>query len=474
MFQSPQVEFQSSSLTSGVSLAHTISALTYALDLTEGHQPGHCIRACWIATRLAQAIGLKADMLRDVYYAALVKDLGGSANASQVAQLFLGNDIKLKQDFSLIGPEPEDFNQFIMTRVGVGASDHLRESAVADLLANADSVMTEIIEKRSSRGAEISRQLRLSDDVAQAITHLDEHWDGSGFPLGIAGEAIHIGARIALLSQVADIFFIAGGPRAAMVEVMRRSGTWLDPNLCDSFQRLASSPIFWTALGAKGLDQQIVLLDPAADATVVGEDYLDEIVAAFGQVIDAKSKFNCGLSARVGLYADMIARHIGVNDASRRRICHAAALRDIGNLGVSSAILDKPGPLDEVEWLEIRNHVTITGEILGRVAAFNDMAMVAAAHHERLDGAGYPMKIDNMMISMESRIITVADIFGALTAVRPYRAALSVNDALHIMAAEVGAAIDPHCFYALQMGLASGSAQKSLAHLVSSPAEIAG
>ena len=83
----------------------------------------------------------------------------------------------------------------------------------------------------------------------------------------------------------------------------------------------------------------------------------------------------------------------------------------------------------------------------------HDMALIDGSHHERLDGKGYPLGLDDRSISIESRIITVADIFDALTADRPYRAALAVDEALHIMAGEVGTAIDPRCFHALQMAL---------------------
>ena len=85
MFQSPQLDF-AVDVTSQTSLAEILSAFSYALDLTEGQPAGHSIRACWIGTKLAQAIGLKDAALRDVYYAVLLKDLGCSVNAARVAR----------------------------------------------------------------------------------------------------------------------------------------------------------------------------------------------------------------------------------------------------------------------------------------------------------------------------------------------------------------------------------------------------
>ena len=466
MFQSPQLDFQ---IDTGAhtSLSEILSAFSYALDLTEGQPAGHSIRACWMGTKLAQAIGLNDAALRDVYYAVLLKDLGCSVNAARVTEMFVGNDRDLKRDFKLIGPNPEDFGEFIMTKVGVDADAATRDEAVANLLANAGAIMTDIIDTRCTRGADIARRLRFSDDVAQAIAHLDEHWDGSGLPQGIAGEDIHIGGRIAQLAQIADIFYMTGGANAALAEIMRRSGTWLDPKLAASFMQLASSPVFWTALESETIAQDLFALEPATQRVDVDEDYLDDIADAFGQVIDAKSSFTSGHSERVGYYADAIAAFLDFDAADRRRLRRAAILHDVGKLGVSSAILEKPGKLDSEEWREMQSHADHTTHILSQIGVMHDMALIAGSHHERLDGKGYPLGLDARTISIESRIITVADIFDALTADRPYRAAMPVEQALHIMAGEVGSAIDPQCFYALQMALDKGLPEKALPRLSS-------
>ncbi len=466
MFQSPQLDFRID-VGSETSLSEILSAFSYALDLTEGQPAGHSIRACWIGTKLAQAIGLDGAALRDVYYAVLLKDLGCSVNAARVTEMFVGNDRDLKRDFKLIGPNPEDFGEFVMTKVGVDADAETRGEAVANLLANAGEIMTDIMDTRCTRGADIARQLRFSDDVAQAIAHLDEHWDGSGLPLGISGEDIHIGGRIALLAQIADVFYMTGGANAALAEIMRRSGSWLDPKLAETFLRLAATPVFWTALESGTIAQDLFALEPATQRVEVDEDYLDDIADAFGQVIDAKSSFTSGHSERVGSYADAIAAFLGFADADRRRLRRAAILHDVGKLGVSSAIIEKPGPLNAEEWREMREHADHTTHILGQIGVMHDMALIAGSHHERLDGKGYPLGLDARSISIESRIITVADIFDALTADRPYRAAMPVDEALHIMAADVGSAIDPECFYALQMALDKGLPDKALPKLSS-------
>lgn len=466
MFQSSQRQFQTGT-GNATSLSEILSAFSYALDLTEGQPAGHSIRACWIGTKLAQAIGLSEAALRDVYYAVLLKDLGCSVNAARVTEMFVGNDRDLKRDFKLIGPNPEDFGEFITTKVGVDADDATRDGAVANLFANAAAIMTDIMDARCTRGADIARQLRFSDDVAQAIAHLDEHWDGSGLPLGISGEDIHVGGRIALLAQIADVFYMAVGANAALAEIARRSGSWLDPDLVAVFLQIANAPEFWTALESGTIAQDLFALEPATQRVEVDEDYLDDIAAAFGQVIDAKSSFTGGHSERVGNYADAIAAYMGFDDADRRRLRRAAILHDVGKLGVSSAIIEKPGKLGPDEWREMRSHADHTTHILSQIGVMHDMAMIAGSHHERLDGKGYPLGLDARSISIESRIITVADIFDALTADRPYRAAMPVDEALGVMAGDVGSAIDPDCFYALQMVLEKGLPDKALPKLSS-------
>ena len=149
-----------------------------------------------------------------------------------------------------------------------------------------------------------------------------------------------------------------------------------------------------------------------------------------------------------------MAAALGLSAPRRRWLKRGALLHDVGKLGVSNAVLDKPGKLDELEWEQVRAHAQHTQTILSRIGAFSELAQVASAHHERLDGGGYPLGLAGDAIALETRIITVADIFDAISADRPYRAAVSVQQTLHIMAKSVGTAIDALCFEALKQVVA--------------------
>ena len=183
------------------------------------------------------------------------------------------------------------------------------------------------------------------------------------------------------------------------------------------------------------------------------DDYLDDISAAFGQVVDSKSPYTSGHSARVALYTDMIAEVLGLSHERRRWLKRGALLHDVGKLGVSNSVLDKPGKLDDEEWAAVKAHAVYTETILSRINAFSELARVSAAHHERLDGKGYPRGLMADEICLETRIITTADIFDAITAERPYRGAIPIPRTLEMMAENVGTAIDERCFEALKQAL---------------------
>jgi HD-GYP domain-containing protein (c-di-GMP phosphodiesterase class II) len=265
------------------------------------------------------------------------------------------------------------------------------------------------------------------------------------------------------MAQVIDVFFTASGPAAAIEEVRRRRGRWFDPALADAFLALAKNVDFWRRLGAADLEADLFAMEPAMQTQAVDDDYLDDIATAFGQVVDAKSPYTSGHSGRVAQYTDQIARTLGLPPDRRRWLKRAALLHDVGKLGVSNAILDKPGKLDAAEWQAVQQHAAHTEAILGRIHSFRTLAKIAGAHHERLDGGGYPKGLGAHQITLETRIITTADVFDAITAERPYRGAVPIPKTLAMMRENVGTALDADCLRALEISVAgSGLASPGL------------
>ncbi len=439
-------------------LAELLSALSYALDLTEGQPPGHCVRACWIGLHIGREIGLDGASLSDLYYTLLLKDLGCSSNAARICELYLTDDLTFKRDFKEVGSSLPEVLRFVISHTGVGTGLAERVRTLVNVVQNGGEFARDLIETRCLRGATIARQMRFSARVADGIQSLDEHWNGGGKPLGLSGKAIPVASRIALLAQVVDVFHNAVGPKATLQEVRKRAGTWFDPALVLALERVAEEPGFWAKLHAQDIEQAIFALEPAQATATIDEDYLDDIVTAFAQVVDAKSPYTHGHSERVAQFTDLIARELGLAADHRRWLKRAALLHDIGKLGISNTLLDKPQRLEPQEFATVQRHASLGEGILTRVKALADIAPVAGAHHERLDGGGYPRGLKGDEITLDTRILTVADIFDALTADRPYRAALSVETALGIMARDVGTAIDAHCFDALTAAVTRSTA----------------
>ena len=216
---------------------------------------------------------------------------------------------------------------------------------------------------------------------------------------------------------------------------------------------LAPQDAFWAMLSSDKMAEAVLTLEPTCCEVPLDDDYLDDIATAFGQVVDSKSPYTSGHSARVALYTDLIAESMGVDAARRRWLKRGALLHDVGKLGVSNCVLDKAGALDATEWVAVRAHAQLTEDILSRISAFRELAKIAGAHHERLDGKGYPRGLMADEIALETRIITTADIFDAITAERPYRGAVPIAQTLDMMAKTVGTALDPACFAALRQAM---------------------
>ena len=442
-----------------VSLAEILGAFSHALDMTEGQPEGHCVRACWVGMHIGAEIGLSEKELWELYYTVLLKDLGCSSNAARICQLYLADDISFKRDFATVDPSLIAAIGFVVSHTGLKAGLVERFRALSNIFTRSNEIVRELTQTRCQRGADIARKLRFSETVAEGIANLDEFWDGKGHPAGVSGRTIPVYSRIALLSQVVDVFFKSAGMQAALDEARKRSGSWFDPSLVAAFESVARQPAFWEGLASPDIRTRLCALEPPQLRIPVDESYLDDIAAAFGQVVDAKSPYTSGHSTRVGLYSDLIATQMGLDPARRRWLSRGALLHDVGKLGVSNTILDKPGKLEGEEWVEMQRHAAHTHTILSRITAFSELAAVSAAHHERLDGKGYPLGLKDTQITLETRIISVADFFDALTADRPYRSAMPLEKALSIMSGQVGPAIDGAVFEALTQVLELGAAE---------------
>jgi HD-GYP domain-containing protein (c-di-GMP phosphodiesterase class II) len=421
-----------------IALSGVIGALSYALDIAEGQPPGHAARSCMIGMRLAEELGLPARERSDLFYALLLKDAGCSANAERMAALFEADDRSAKASSKLIDWTSPRASLLWSLRVAAPSGGLRQRLRVLRALRDEGDVTRKFMQARCDRGAEIARMLFLSEETAAAIRSLDEHWDGCGLPDGLRGEQIPLAARILCLAQTVEVFHASGGVAAARTVARRRRGRWFDPQLVRAFERICDDRRFWTALEAP----DVSAWEPADVALSADDARLDRIAEAFARVIDAKSPFTARHSERVAEIAEGIGAILGFDFDERARIRRAGLLHDIGKLAISNRILDKPGKLTDEEFAIVRTHPVFSLQILQRAACFAPLAELAANHHERLDGTGYPRGLDAGSLDLPMRVLAVADVYEALTASRPYRGPMAPDEALAIVSGSVPAHLD--------------------------------
>lgn len=317
-------------------------------------------------------------------------------------------------------------------------------------LTRETNISQQLFQARCTQSARILGMLDFVPATVQAVAALDEHWDGMGQPAGLHGDAIPVLGRIACLAQTAEIFFRRGSVSGVLRVAQRRRGTWFDPHLVDVLVALKRDQVFWQQLAAPDVLPYVAALEPPDRVILADEAYLDRIAHAFAQVVDAKSSWTAQHSLRVSQLVVGMGEVLQWSPQQIRDMRRAALLHDIGKLSVSNLILDKPGPLTDAERTQMQRHPWYTERILKRVSCFAELADVAAAHHERLDGRGYHQGLVAEQLSQPARVLAVADVCEALSAARPYRGALPWPEVLGVMRRDVNIGLCPVAFAALE------------------------
>ncbi|MBU1284750.1 MAG: response regulator [Gammaproteobacteria bacterium] len=170
-----------------------------------------------------------------------------------------------------------------------------------------------------------------------------------------------------------------------------------------------------------------------------------QIVQRLGMAAEYKDN-ETGLHViRMSHFSKVLALAAGFSEAAAEELLNAAPMHDVGKIGIPDAVLRKPGKLDEQEWAVMRQHVEIGAQIIGEHASglLRTAQRIALSHHEKWDGSGYPNGLSGEDIPLEGRIVAIADVFDALTSVRPYKAAWSIEDAVRLLQEESGRHFDP-------------------------------
>jgi HD-GYP domain-containing protein (c-di-GMP phosphodiesterase class II)/HAMP domain-containing protein len=182
---------------------------------------------------------------------------------------------------------------------------------------------------------------------------------------------------------------------------------------------------------------------------------------AFARAIDAKSPWTAGHSERVTTMSMRIAKQMGRSDNELEVLHRGALLHDVGKLGISVKLLDKPGRLDDEELQHVMTHPIVGGRILQPITAFADILPIVEQHHEKFNGTGYPKKLAGEEIDINARILAVADTYDAMTSDRPYRRGFDHEKAVRLILEESGTQFDPKVLKAFMVATGEDPARVS-------------
>jgi HD-GYP domain-containing protein (c-di-GMP phosphodiesterase class II) len=215
--------------------------------------------------------------------------------------------------------------------------------------------------------------------------------------------------------------------------IRANAGSYFSPELVDIFLEASAAEAFWLLLEPRSIQnyQHDLLSHGTSYQPTFAE--LKQLSVIFSHIVDAKSPFTAYHSLGVARLARFLAECAGVSRENCDKLELSGLLHDLGKLRIPDEILDKPGKLDTHERLVMNTHSFETYQILRSIAGFEEIALWAAYHHEEPGGKGYPFHVHEKDLSIEARILRVADIFQAMAQDRPYRAGWPADKVLGLL-----------------------------------------
>lgn len=382
-----------------VFLFDLLAVVSSALDLVSPAVVGHHRRVGYIATRLAQALDMDREECSTLLAAGLLHDAGA---------------FTLKNRLDALLFETEDAGH-------------------------------------AEKGYRLLRKSPRLADAALLVRHHHDHWRKRDprLPLVAAFQAnlLCLADRIDTLITLSE-----GSPDREVIarKIRAHSGNMFAPGAVAVFEGLSRDEGFWRAALSPDLGSALIDL-PSVYNPQLDMDELLEFAELIAQVIDFRSRFTATHSKGVAATSAYLAKSLGFDAEMQKFIYLAGLLHDLGKLAVPSEIIEKPGPLDEMEMEIMRRHTVVSDQLLREIPGFGELAGVVSCHHERLDGSGYPFSYTGDRLSLPCRIMAVADIFTAITEDRPYRKGMDRERSLSVLdELAAGELIDPEVVFVVK------------------------
>ncbi len=366
------------------SLFNMVMSLSDALDLVSPVVTGHHKRVAYISAQIAEKMKLGATAKKDILMAGALHDIGA---------------FSFDQDFKILfSEEVEDFEK---------------------------------ITKHAHLGAKLLDKFSPFAELANMVCHHHAYWeDTKEKDIPQESYILHLADRVEVaLDEEKEILEQRSEIEKKLDD---KKGGKFSPAVVDAFLAVSEVEAFWFKLVSDKIDRN--LRQQVSETTInLTLDLLLGLAKIFGHIIDFQSSFTATHSSGVAATAEIMADLVGLTKADIKKIKIAGYFHDLGKLIVPNDILNKNGQLTEQEYNIVKQHPFYSYQILEGISELEEIKNWAAFHHERLDGSGYPFKLRESQLSVQARIMGVADVFTALMEDRPYRSGMDKEQALKIL-----------------------------------------
>ncbi len=407
-------------------MGELVATLALAQDNAFGQPLESQLRSCLLATWMCEAAGFDQQTTETAYWVALLRYVGCTGHAHEVATVF-GDEIAIRaQTLVHDAANPAEVMRDVLAYATAGRAPEERDEIVRMIQQTAH----EWAVYNFSSGCEVAdmlvQRLDFGPAVRDALAFTFERWNGNGFPAHASGEAIPLPMRIVHLSQDMEAIARLFSTDHALDTARSRRDQTYDPVLADLF--VAHGRSWFDRLSAIEPWDAVLALEPEPRRTLDGEA-LDNALMVVADFIDLKSPYMGGHSRRCAQLAADAARVLGFAEEAVISVRRAALVHDFGTTAVSNSIWDKPGPLTRTEFDRVELHPMLTEQMLRRSPSLAALNPIASAHHEKCDGSGYHKRVQAGAGDLGASVLAAADIYVGLTTERADRPPLSAVDA---------------------------------------------
>jgi HD-GYP domain-containing protein (c-di-GMP phosphodiesterase class II) len=407
-------------------LGELVATFALAQDNAFGQPLESQLRSCLLTTWMCEAAGFGRDIRDTAYWVSLLRYIGCTGHAHEVATVF-GDEIAIRaQTLIHDAANPTEVMRDVIAFATRWRPPGEREQMIQTIQRTAMAWA----EHNFASGCEVAdmlvARLHFGTAVRDSLRFTFERWNGHGFPAHVGGEAIPLPMRVVHLSHDMEAIARMFSPEKALEAARERRDRTYDPAVVDLF--LGHGADWLKQLGEVEPWDAVLALEPEPHRMLEGEA-LDDALGVVADFIDLKSPYMSGHSRRCAQLAADAAQVLGFGEETVTRLRRAALLHDFGTTGVSNSILDKPGVLTRAEFDRVELHPMLTEQMLRRSPALAPLNPYAAAHHEKSDGSGYHKRVRADAVDPGACVLTAVEIYVGMTTDRADRDAWLAEEA---------------------------------------------